>query len=178
MSKQSKIMIVVLSVLGALVLYNVWFFMKKKPDRAASKTRTERTERKKDRETAGRNEPAATEPRILAMPPVRDNWGPNPFLLSIEEQTGKTYASILNERKKNEKPVETVDLEELEAALKELSLEAIIHDPRHPLAVVDHEFFREGDRLPGGRFEIRKIHPDHVLVVAEGTDLTLPLKSD
>jgi hypothetical protein len=173
MTKQAKILIVVLTVLGSLLGYNVWFFSKSKnppPAKTAEKRPSRSRAAAAPPSTSARIVPAV---QVVSFPSVHSSWGRNPFLLPMEEAAGKPYDQL-------ELPVEEEapkpDLLEYQAALEKYRLVGVVDDGESPLAIINQQLFRVGDLLES-KFEIREILHDRIVVEADGNTFQLSLRS-
>ncbi len=170
MSKQVKLMIVVLSILGMLILFNIWHFSKKnKVPQTVQRTSSSKPRR------AARAQPAKPEVpafRYVSFPAIREEWGRDPFVLPIEVERGRPYGEITIVPE--DEPDDDAMREEHLEALSMYRLSGVVRGSR-PVAIIGERLIREGQDLDE-RFTVQSIRRDRVILVADGEtyELILP----
>lgn len=170
MSKQVKLMITVLSILGVLILFNIWHFSKKNRVPQTVERSTKSKPRRAARASAAK--PEVPTFRYVSFPAIREEWGRDPFVLPIEVEMGRPYGEITIIPE--DEPDDDAMREEHLEALSTYRLSGIVRGAR-PIAIVGERLLREGQDLDG-RFTIQSIQRDRVILIADGEtyELILP----
>lgn len=154
MSKQTKMMIVALSCLGVILLYNAWFFWNKgKKSRVPPRIpRLEKTVSAADRPDR------KFTPTYISPDPIHDSWGREPFLLPIEIEKGVPYTHI-----KVDKAVVIDEHPDNLELLEAYRLSGILYDSKQPMAIINERICRVGTRLDS-QFTVAEIRRDHLII--------------
>ncbi len=167
--RKKKFVAFVFTLLGGLILYNVWFFTlgKKKPATSAPSPEASEPSSDGSGSEADASRPAksaGTAPAAKGTGAQAAVFGRDPFLLPEEEAAGKSMETIWRERLEAARSNKSTPLHEILTQLGLLNLTAILYDEARPLAVVNHGIVRRGDSLMNGFFEVAAIRRDAVLV--------------
>ncbi len=177
MSKQTKMLVITLSILGVLLLYNFFFFAKKKKAmRPKSKPQASKTDSSRAAAVAAAAANIEVpEVRMISFPSMQSDWGRDPFLLPIEAEKGQPYEQI-KPVVVDDEPDDVPRVELHHQALAELNLNGILFDARKPMAIVNQSLHRRGARL-AEIFTLQDIKRDRIVLVADGHEYEISLNS-
>lgn len=174
MSKQTKTMIIVLTVLSILIGYNVIFFINKGKKNAAPQASKARQTASAARVPSKARAVVKDPPQVhyISFPAIRGEWGREPFLLPVEIQENRPYSQIEREEEVEDKGP---DLAAYSVKLEAFQLTGILFNPSRPIAIINDQLYRVGSTLDA-TFTITEILRDCVIVSADGHTfrITLP----
>ncbi len=172
MSKQMKMLVVVIPIFLGLVLYNVIFFVKKGKRPAVAPRPTASARKSPTPSRIREAKPDVPDVRYVSFPSIREGVMRDPFLLELEAERGLPWSKFRKEvTEEDERP----DDEAVRRQLAAHQLLGILYDPKEPLAIIDDRITRIGDSV-GNVFKLSEIRRDRVVLLADGRnyELTLP----